>query len=556
MTTHSNYSLQNFSTSNARVLTGISQPVSEIMALCNQGIISQENISGIDNSNGNLILREKILGIDNSNRNLPLENEDKVKAETEAKEKAEDEEDSFENWLDKLQQDETKKKVKAKAKAKEEQLKKNFLSAKLTLKKEHYNLSSKSEGQKQDEANDKYRSISQLDAIFKSKQIQGITTKEQEKVEGLDSIKLEQAQSIDKKDEKYNIIKPEKAQGINKQDSKSEKQERDEEYGIIKPALDQEKDQEVDQETDPGAYQEVDQEEYAKADDEAKKKAETEAKAGGEEEHYSFYDHTTQPCAQNSNLIKYRLLYENENLYDLMFANSTLNIQIFRRFKEARTNTTRDLLFNCNDEYDPTRKSILSELTQISKCGLRAADIFFNKFLSEMQKTEADQEADQDVDQNLDQESDQEAYQTADQHADQEINQEEHQKEHQEEHHEADQETDQNADQETDQEANQEPDQEPDQETDQEPDQETDQGPDQEADQEPDQEPYQEHTESIPRARTRAYREHTKSIPKSWLSATKELFRKKIFRELTTPMEIFSHVKKFWELTTPIKIFH
>ena len=30
MTTHSNYSLQNFSTNNARVLTGISQPVSEI----------------------------------------------------------------------------------------------------------------------------------------------------------------------------------------------------------------------------------------------------------------------------------------------------------------------------------------------------------------------------------------------------------------------------------------------------------------------------------------------------------------------------------------------
>ena len=81
MTTHSNYSLQNFSTSNARVLTGISQPVSEIMALCNRGIISRENISGIDNSNGNIILREKILGIDNSNKNLPLENEEMIKAE-------------------------------------------------------------------------------------------------------------------------------------------------------------------------------------------------------------------------------------------------------------------------------------------------------------------------------------------------------------------------------------------------------------------------------------------------------------------------------------------
>ena len=238
MTTHFNYSLQNFSTNNAKVLTGNSQPVPDFMALCNQGIISRENISGIDNSNGNLISHEKILGIDNSN--LPLENK-----------------------------------------------------------------------------------------------------------------------------------------------------------------------------------------EDAKAGNDEKKKADTEAKARGEEEHFTFNDlkrirktkHTLQ-CAQNSNLIKYRLLYENENLYDLMFANSTLNIQIFRRFKEARTNTTRDLLFNCNDEYDPTRKSILSELLQISKCGLRAADIFFNKFLSEMQKTEADQEADQDVDQNLDQESDQEAYQTADQHAD------------------------------------------------------------------------------------------------------------------------------------------
>ena len=63
-------------------------------------------------------------------------------------------------------------------------------------------------------------------------------------------------------------------------------------FCIIKTAVDQEKDQEVDQVTDPGAYQEVDQEEYAKAD-EAKKKAETETKTGGEEEHFSFYDHTT-----------------------------------------------------------------------------------------------------------------------------------------------------------------------------------------------------------------------------------------------------------------------
>ena len=81
MTTHSNYSLQNFSTNNAKVLTGNSQPVPDFMALCNQGIISQENISGIDNSKGNIISSEKILGIDNSNKNLPLENEEMIKAE-------------------------------------------------------------------------------------------------------------------------------------------------------------------------------------------------------------------------------------------------------------------------------------------------------------------------------------------------------------------------------------------------------------------------------------------------------------------------------------------
>ena len=76
MTTHSNYSLQNFSTNNAKVLTENSQPVLDFMALCNRGIISRENISGIDNSNGNLISHEKILGIDNTD--LPLENKEDV----------------------------------------------------------------------------------------------------------------------------------------------------------------------------------------------------------------------------------------------------------------------------------------------------------------------------------------------------------------------------------------------------------------------------------------------------------------------------------------------
>ena len=92
MTTHSNYSLQNFSTNNAKVLTGNSQPVPDFMALCNQGIISQGNISGIDNSNGNIISSEKILGIDNSNNNLPLENKemDKAKADEKVEAEAED----------------------------------------------------------------------------------------------------------------------------------------------------------------------------------------------------------------------------------------------------------------------------------------------------------------------------------------------------------------------------------------------------------------------------------------------------------------------------------
>ena len=187
MTTHSNYSLQNFSTNNAKVLTENSQPVLDFMALCNQGIISRENISGIDNSNGNPFSREKILAIDNSNKNLPLENEEMIKAEDDENLEAEVE----------------------------------------------------------------------------------------------DTLKLP-----------------------------------------------------------PGTLQckeKVEDEQDAKAGNEEKKNAETEAKARGEEEHFTFYDlkrirktkHTLQ-CAQNSNLIKYRLLYENENLYDLMFANSTLNIQIFR----------------------------------------------------------------------------------------------------------------------------------------------------------------------------------------------------------------------------------
>ena len=131
MTTHSNYSLQNFSTNNAKVLTENSQPVLDFMALCNQGIISQENISGIDNSNGNLISSEKILGIDNSNKNLPLENEEKVKskaakmvkAETEAKEKATIKEET----------EDAKAEAEAKAKGKEALTKENLNLIKIRL---------------------------------------------------------------------------------------------------------------------------------------------------------------------------------------------------------------------------------------------------------------------------------------------------------------------------------------------------------------------------------------------------------------------------------------
>ena len=125
MATHFNYSLQNFSMNNAKVLTGNSQPVPDFMALCNQGIISRGTISGTDNSNGNLISSEKILGIDNSNKNLPLENEEKVKskAETEAKEKATIKEET----------EDAKAEAEAKAKGKEALTKENLNLIKIRL---------------------------------------------------------------------------------------------------------------------------------------------------------------------------------------------------------------------------------------------------------------------------------------------------------------------------------------------------------------------------------------------------------------------------------------
>ena len=78
MTTHFNYSIQNFSM-NAKVLTGKSQPVPDFMAPCNHG---------------NLISHEKILGIDNSN--LSLENKEDV--DEKAKTKEEQLNENF-NWM-------------------------------------------------------------------------------------------------------------------------------------------------------------------------------------------------------------------------------------------------------------------------------------------------------------------------------------------------------------------------------------------------------------------------------------------------------------------------
>ena len=131
MTTHFNYSLQDFSMNNAKVLTGNSQPVPDFMALCNQGIISRENISGIDNSNGNLISHEKILGIDNSN--LPLEN---------------------------------KKDVEENSKAKEEQLNENFNWMKIKLINEHYNLSRYGRYEAEEDGHNRISKYGFIDAII------------------------------------------------------------------------------------------------------------------------------------------------------------------------------------------------------------------------------------------------------------------------------------------------------------------------------------------------------------------------------------------------------
>ena len=230
MTTHSNYSLQNFSTNNAKVLTGNSQPVPDFMALCNQGIISRENISGIDNSNGNLISHEKILGIDNSN--LPLEN---------------------------------KKDVEVEAKAKEEQLKKKFLLVKVGLKNEHYNLSKYGRLHPEEKMDikdlQKYielnlKNTKKFNAMLKSEEDRAV-------LKGMDSsfwtrtsmlVELVQLstyarQTAEKRHNKllsqqmcktkeeveaYNIHKSEQVQGMTPQDGKSGEQEQNDEDDRIK----------------------------------------------------------------------------------------------------------------------------------------------------------------------------------------------------------------------------------------------------------------------------------------------------------------------------------
>ena len=118
---------------NAEALSGNSQAVSNFMALWNQEIIPRDNISGTDNSKGNLISHEKISGIDNFGKNLSLENEEKVnaKAEAKAKEKTEDARADAE----------AKTRVEAEAKAKEDQFKRIFNLFKSKLINEHHNLS-------------------------------------------------------------------------------------------------------------------------------------------------------------------------------------------------------------------------------------------------------------------------------------------------------------------------------------------------------------------------------------------------------------------------------
>ena len=77
-----------------------------------------------------------------------------------------------------------------------------------------------------------------------------------------------------------------------------------------------------------------------------------------------------------------------------MFENRILNIQTFKRFKEARTNVTRVLLFNFNDQVDQTRRSMLSKLLQTSIYGLQKAEFLYKKWLSDqMCKTEEQAEA-------------------------------------------------------------------------------------------------------------------------------------------------------------------
>ena len=72
-----------------------------------------------------------------------------------------------------------------------------------------------------------------------------------------------------------------------------------------------------------------------------------------------------------------------------MFENRILNIQTFKRFKEGRTNATRVLLFNFNDQVDQTRRSMLSKLLQTSIYGPQKAEWLSDQISKTEEQAEA-----------------------------------------------------------------------------------------------------------------------------------------------------------------------
>ena len=264
---------------NAEALSENSQSVFDSMALWNQGIISRDNILGIDNSKGNLISREKISGIDNSGNNLSLENEEKVKAKAKAEAEAEAEAEAKEKTEDARADGEAKTRAEAEAKAKEDQLKRNFNLIKSQLINEHHNLSRhqrlhpeekmdiKDLGSyiksrlrstkclyvklKSEEYQARHRVLDtsllakrsmwvelinltlqarQTAEILYKKLLADQMCKTKEDLEAYNILKSEQQEE----DEVVDIIKAEQAQAITEQDGKSEQQEQDESNDIIK----------------------------------------------------------------------------------------------------------------------------------------------------------------------------------------------------------------------------------------------------------------------------------------------------------------------------------